>query len=441
MTAPFEGTGQKLYRRTRAHIPGGTQLLSKRPEMFLPDAWPAYFSRARGARVWDLDGREYVDMSYNGIGANILGAADPDVDGRVKEAIERGVASTLNAPEEAELAELLFELHPWASMVRYARCGGEAMAMAVRIARSSTGREKIAFCGYHGWHDWYLSANLADDRALDGHLLPGLEPRGVPRGLRGTALPFHYNRLDELEAIVEREKGQLAAIVMEPIRSFEPEPRFLRGVRDIADRIGAVLVFDEVTSGFRVNTGGAHLTLGTRPDIAVFAKAIGNGYAMAAVLGIGSVMDAAQSTFISSTNWTERIGPVAALATIRKHRAERVGDHLVRIGRRVKDGWARAAMSSGLALEVSGLDPLGHFEIKTEDRLAARTLFTKLMLERGYLANASFYATYAHDEATVDTYIATCEEAFQVVSKAIEGRTVRDQIGGPVAHAGFGRLA
>ncbi|MBI4082056.1 MAG: aminotransferase class III-fold pyridoxal phosphate-dependent enzyme, partial [Candidatus Lambdaproteobacteria bacterium] len=361
------GTGQALYRKGRGRIPGGTQLLSKRPEMFLPEQWPAYYARAKGAEVWDLDGRRYLDMCYSGIGACVLGFADPDVNAAVRGAIDAGSMATLNAPEEVELAELLCELHPWAEMARYARSGGEAMAIAVRIARAAAGRDKVAFCGYHGWHDWYLSANLAEEHALDGHLLRGLEPKGVPRGLTGTALPFRYNRLDELEAIVAVHGKALGAIVMEPVRDHEPAPGFLAGVRAIADRLGAVLVFDEITAGWRLNTGGAHLLYGVTPDIAVFAKAISNGYPMAAVIGTEQVMQAAQTSFISSTCWTERVGPVAALATIRKHRERSVPKHLVRVGKAVQDGWRAAAARTGLAIEVSGIPPLGHFALSCEN--------------------------------------------------------------------------
>ena len=258
--------GAELYARARRRIPGGTQLLSKRPEMFLPEQWPSYFSRAAGAFVWDLDGRQYLDMSHNAIGANVLGAADPDVDAAVVNAIRDGIAATLNAPEELELADLLCELHPWAQMVRYARTGGEAMAIAVRIARARTRRDVIAFCGYHGWHDWYLAANLAEEQALDGHLLPGLSPVGVPRGLTGTALPFRYNQLDELEAIVAKHGPNLAAIVMEPTRDTPPADGFLAGAKRLAREAGAVLVFDEITAGMRLTTGGGHLILGVTPE-------------------------------------------------------------------------------------------------------------------------------------------------------------------------------
>jgi len=436
----MNGTGQRLYAKAKTRIPGGTQLLSKRPEMFLPEQWPSYYNRAHGVEVWDLDGNKYIDMSYNGIGACILGAADPDVDAAVKAAIDAGSMSTLNAPEEVELAELLCELHPWAEMVRYARCGGEAMAIAVRVARARTGRDRVAFCGYHGWQDWYLAANLADDRALDGHLLPGLEPAGVPRGLRGTALPFQYNHLEELKAIVSQHPGELAAIVMEPIRDHDPEPGFLEQIREIAFEIGAVLILDEITAGFRLNTGGAHLLYGIKPDIAVFAKAMSNGYPMAAILGKSDVMQAAQSTFISSTYWTERIGPAAALATIRKHRRCDVSQHLIRMGTMVQTGWRAAAHQAGLELEIGGIAPLGHFAFPGEQKQAARTLFTQLMLERGFLATGAFYATYAHGDHHVESYLEASQEVFVHVANALEQNTVIAQLKGPVAHIGFRRL-
>jgi glutamate-1-semialdehyde 2,1-aminomutase len=434
-------TGQKLYQKARTRIPGGTQLLSKRPEMLLPDQWPAYYASARGAEVWDLDGNRYVDMSYNGIGACVLGYADPDVDAAVHAAVDAGSMCTLNCPEEVELADLLCELHPWAEMVRYARCGGEAMAVAVRIARARSGRDKIAFCGYHGWHDWYLSANLQAGDNLDGHLLPGLAPAGVPRGLAGTALPFHYNRIDELQEIVARHGSELAAVVMEPVRSQLPQPGFLEEVRELATTAGALVVCDEVSVGWRMNTGGAHLRYGLKPDIAVFAKAISNGYPMAAIIGAGDALQAAQDTFISSTYWTERIGPAAALATIRKHRERRVPEHLQAMGNRLQEGWRAAAEKAGFSITVTGLPPLAHFRIDAPDAQALRTLFTQRMLERGFLATNAYYATYAHQDCHIDAYLAAAGETFAELAQAIEANLVRSLLKGPVAHAGFYRLA
>jgi glutamate-1-semialdehyde aminotransferase len=433
-------TGQELYKKAKARIPGGTQLLSKRPEMFLPENWPAYYSRAKGAQVWDLDGNMYYDMSLNGIAACILGAADPDVEAAVIAAVQAGPMSTLNCPEEVELADLLCELHPWADMVRYARCGGEAMAVAVRIARAHARRDRVAFCGYHGWHDWYLSANLAEDQALDGHLLAGLEPLGVPRGLRGTSLPFRYNHIEELEAIVAQSGDELAAVVMEPIRNVEPIPGFLEQVRQICNRVGAVLVIDEVSVGFRLTTGGAHLVYGVEPDVAVFAKAISNGYPMAAIIGKEEVMQAAQSSFISSTYWTERIGPAAALATIRKHRRCNVPQHLNHIGQMVRDGWRLAAERCGLPIQISGLVPMSSFAIQHEQSQAAYTLFTQIMLEKGFLATRTFDTTFAHQDHLIEEYLQATEDTFEEIAGALRRGTVQTMLKGPVAHTGFTRL-
>jgi glutamate-1-semialdehyde aminotransferase len=362
------------------------------------------------------------------------------VNAAVHAAVDAGSAATLNCPEEVELAEVLCQLHPWAGMVRYARTGGESMAVAVRIARAHTGRDKIAFCGYHGWHDWYLAANLASDDALDGHLLAGLSPAGVPRGLEGTALPFHYNQLDELRNIVSANPSEIAAIVMEPIRSTEPEPGFLESVREIADEIGAVLVLDEITVGFRLAAGGAHLNFGITPDIAVFAKAISNGYPMAAIIGKSEVMESAQNSFISSTSWTDRVGPAAALATIGKLQRENVPQYLADIGNQVKSGWASAALNAELPVSVSGIAPMPHFEFDHGETGPLRTLFTQLMLERGILATTSFYTTFAHRQEHIERYLGAVNEVFPLLAKAVHADSVDNLLEGPVAHSGFQRL-
>ena len=433
-------SGQELYKKARKIIPGGTQLLSKRPEMFLPVQWPSYYSRAKGVETWGLDGTKYIDMSQCGIGACVLGFADPDVDDAVRKAINSGTMATLNCPEEVELADLLCELHPWAKMVRYARCGGEAMAVAVRLARASTGRDKVAFCGYHGWHDWYLSANLAEQDVLDGYMFPGLKPAGVPRSLVGTALPFHYNRIDELDKIVSYHRDELAAIVMEPVKNHDPQPGFLERIREIATEIGSVLIFDEISVGFRLNTGGVHLLYGVEPDIAVFAKAISNGYPMAAIIGIERVMKAAQSSFISSTYWTEKIGPTAALATIRKHRQNNVPRHLINVGERIQAGWRAAADHAGLSVSVTGIPPLSYFSFDYDNGQAIRTLFTQIMLEKGFLATSAFYATYAHRDTHVESYLIAVEEIFRTLSRAIKRGNIEGLLKGPIAHSGFRRL-
>ncbi len=431
--------GIALWNKAKKIIPGGNQLLSKRAEMFLPDQWPSYCEKAKGVEIWDIDGNKYIDMSIMGIGTCILGYADDDVNNAVKKIIDLGSMSTLNCPQEVELAELLLKLHPWAGMVRYARTGGEAMAVAVRIARAHAGRDKIAFCGYHGWADWYISANLANDKNLDGHLLPGLEPKGVPRCLIGTSIPFNYNKIEELENIVSKNKG-IGVIVVEPMRHQEPKDNFLGKVRKIADEIDAVLIFDEITSGWRMRVGGIHELFGVRPDIAVYAKAMGNGFPMAAIVGKGEVMDAAQESFISSSYWTEAIGPVASIATINKLIKYNVPSHLCKIGESISEGWKESAKAHGLKIKVMGIPPLTTFAFGGEESQALHTLFTQEMLGRGFLASKSVYVSYCHTKEHVAKYLENVDEVFGMVRKAMDEKKVHSLLKGPVAHAGFKRL-
>lgn len=436
----LNGSGQKLYKKAKKIIPGGTQLLSKRPEMLLPELWPSYYKSARGIEVTDLDGNQFIDMSHNAIGTCIFGAADSDVNTAVIEAVSNGVSSTLNCPEEVELAELLCDLHPWASKVRYARTGGEAMAMAVRIARARSGKDKVAFCGYHGWHDWYLAANLAEDKNLDGHLLPGLSPRGVPRGLKGTSIPFTYNDIQSLEKILIENKGGLAAIVMEPLRYRYPENGFLNKVKQLAIQHDISLIFDEITVGFRLCPGGAHLVLEVEPDIAVFGKAISNGHPMAAVIGSKKLMESSQDTFISSTYWTDRIGPVAALATINKYVSKNVHMHLNELGAYVKGKWTELAAKSGLKVNVGGIDPLGYFQFDYDEANEMRTLFTQEMLRRGYLATGGLYLTYAHNRKNIDCYLEKVQVVFDLISRMYREGNLSKALLKESAHAGFKRL-
>lgn len=435
------GKSQELYSRAKQIIPGGTQLLSKRPEMHLPEYWPSYYSQASGCKVTDLDGKEYYDLSYMGIGSCILGYADPDVDNAVINVIRKGVMSTLNAPEEVELAELLIKLHPWAEMVRYTKTGGEAMSVAVRIARSYTGKDRVLFCGYHGWHDWYLSSNLVQKDALQGHLLSGLSPAGIPYGLNGVSFPFHYNNTEQFLELVKKNENEIGAIVLESIRNYDPTPEFLKAIREVCTKQNIPLVVDEISAGFRNTIGGAHLMLGLEPDIAVFAKAMSNGYPMAAVIGKRAMMDAAQRSFISSTYWTERTGPAAALATIAKFIDTNCHKHLETVGKMVQKGWNTVAEKNGVKIKVYGQPVLCGFSFDYPNPLEAKTLFTQEMLDRGFLATTAFYASLAHSEAIVKKYLEAADSSFAVMAQAISEGKVKERLRGPVCHSGFQRLA
>lgn len=436
------GQGQKLYLEAKEVIPGGTQLLSKRPEMFLPDLWPAYYSRAKGCRIWDLDGKEYIDVSYMGIGANVLGYADDEVDAAAKEAVENGGMCTLNAPEEVYLAKELVRLHPWAQSVRYAKAGGEAMALAVRIARAYTKKDIVLFCGYHGWHDWYLSANLSDKDALNDQHIAGLEPLGVPSGLAGTNRPFHYNNIDEFYDLMCRYEGSIAAVVMEPVRNDYPENDFLNKIREMTEKAGIVLVFDEITAGFRICAGGSHKQLGVEPDLAVFGKGMTNGYPLSAVIGRREVMEAAQGTFISSTFYTERVALAAALKNIELYQKYRVWEKQMEYGEMVQEGWKQKAVKNGLKIEVGGILPLGHFNIiGREDALVYKTFFIQEMLKHGYIASNAFYTSYAHSADIINRYLDCVDLVFSKIAGIDKrGEDVRAYLEGPVCHSGFGRL-
>jgi glutamate-1-semialdehyde aminotransferase len=434
------GKSQDLYIKAKRIIPGGTQLLSKRPEQLLPDYWPAYYKKAKGYKIWDLDDNEYIDTSYMGIGANILGYADDDVDMAVKHVIDTGNMTTLNAPEEVELAEKLLQLHPWATMARFARTGGEAMMISVRIARAATNRDVVLFCGYHGWHDWYIAANLSDDSALDGQLIPGLRPSGVPRFLKGTSFPFSFNNKEEYKSLIEKYKGNIAAVVMEPIRNIEPENGFWEYIQFETKKNEIPLIIDEVTAGWRLNLGGAHLVYGITPDIAVFAKGISNGYPMAAIIGNKRYMDAAQDSFISSTYWTERIGPAAALATINKMEKYNIQEHLVNLGKMVQDGWATIAKEHHIEIHISSIYPLSHFEFGEPDPLVLKTLFTQEMLAKGFLATNSFYCAFSHTESLVLSYLENVNNVFHLIKMSIKNGTSKKILKGPVCQSGFKRL-
>jgi glutamate-1-semialdehyde 2,1-aminomutase len=431
-------SGQKVWSRAKAVIPGGSMLLSKRSEMFLPEGWPAYYSKAKGIEVTDLDGNRYFDFATMSVGACSLGYGNEAIDRAVKGAIDDGVMSTLNSPSEVDLAEKLVAMHPWSSMARFARSGGEANAIAVRIARAHTGKDKIAICGYHGWHDWYLAANLNTESNLDGHLLPGLDPAGVPRGLIGTTVPFEYNDSDALEVLLK--SGEFAAVKMEVSRSVGPKEGFLEKVRELCDQYGALLIFDECTSGFRASFGGLHLNFGVAPDLAMFGKALGNGFAITAVLGTEPVMQSAQSTFISSTFWTERLGPVAALATLKEMESTRSWERISATGASIKTIWGKVFRDADLDITIGGLDALPVYALNYDHWPVLRTLIIQEMLKRGFLTTSAFYSSTAHTHEHIESYANALSEVVQILKKNMDPKMALDLLDGPVAHTGFKRL-
>lgn len=432
---------ETLYRHAKERIPGGTQLLSKRPEMMAPDLWPAYHRTAHGCEVTDLDGRHYYDMTTCGIGSCMLGFADPEVTEAVVKAVRDGSMSSLNCYEEVELADRLCEIHPWASQVRFTRSGGEAMAVAVRIARSTTDRSDVAVCGYHGWSDWYIAANLGDSNNLRNMLLPGLDAYGVPQELRGTTRTFAYDDREAFLELIKTHGNKLAAVVMEPMRHHAPPPGFLELIRTECEKHGILLIFDEITIGWRYCFGGSHLKIGVTPDIAVVAKALGNGHPIGAVFGTAEAMAGVNRSFISSTYWTERVGPAAALATIAKMVKTDAASYVNAFGFKMMNLWAELGARHRLKVRItSEVGCLGTFAFEYPNANAIRTLYTQLMLERGFLAGCAIYPTLAHTDGVLAKFAAAADPVFAELAAIVAENRVEASLRGPVAHTTFQRL-
>jgi glutamate-1-semialdehyde 2,1-aminomutase len=431
--------GESLYKRAKQIIPGGNSLLSKRPEMFLPNGWPNYYSSANGIRITDLDGNSFLDFSIMGIGTNTLGYGDSHVDEAVLRTVKSGNMSTLNSPEEPHLAEVLLDLHRWAGGVKFARTGGEANAIGIRIARAASGKDGVAICGYHGWHDWYLSSNLSSSGALDEHLLSGLSTLGVPQKFAGLTKAFRYGNFEEFERAIQ--DSQIGTVMMEVSRNFEPDLKFLKHVRERTLELGKILIFDECTSGFRENFGGIHLKHNIEPDLIMLGKALGNGYAINAILGKKDIMSFAEKTFISSTFWTERIGPTAAIATLQRMRAVESWKILGENSQYLRDGMARLFKSLNIPVSFSGLLPLISFQIKHPDFQAIKTLITQEMLRRGYLAGNLIFVSTLHTPDASDEYLHNMEQVLNKISGVIhDNQPVESLLNYPVSHSGFQRL-
>ena len=429
--------GQKYWKRAQNIIPGGTMLFSKNPDLFLPNKWPAYFSKTKGCKVWDLEGNVFNDISYMGVGTNILGYNHPKIEEQVIKTIKSGTMSTLNSIEEILLAEKLISMHPWAEMVRLTRSGGEANAVSIRIARAASGKDKIAVCGYHGWHDWFLAANINNKSNLNEHLMRDVSAKGVPKNLRNSIFTFSYNNFEELKAIVE--KNDIGVIKLEVKRNQEPKNNFLQKIRSLADQKNIVLIFDECTSGFRETFGGLHKLYKVNPDIAIFGKALGNGYAINAVIGKRSVMESVQSTFISSTFWTERIGPTAALETLKIMENIKSWQIISNIGEKIKNNWKTISKKNDIKVNISdGIKALPNFSFESKNNLLYKTFITQEMLKYKILAGNSVYCCIEHNDKILNRYFNILDVIFLKIKKMqITNKDINSYLKSPICISGL----
>ena len=407
--------GQKYWIRAQEIIPGGTMLFSKNPDLHLPKLWPAYFSKSNGCKIWDLNKKQFYDMHLMGVGTNILGYCNKSVDKKVLELVKRGNLSTLNSVEEIKLSEKLIDLHPWAEMSRFTRSGGEANSVAIRIARAYTNKDNIAICGYHGWHDWYLSTNINNKNNLDHHLMNNLPVKGVPKKLKNTVFPFEYNNFNQLEKIVKSKN--IGVIKMEVQRNVKPKNNFLQNVRKLADSRNIILIFDECTSGFREHYGGIHMKYKVFPDISIFGKALGNGYAINAIIGKKDIMKAVNNTFISSTFWTERIGPTAALQTLETMNNLKSWKVISNIGKKIQNNWKKIAKQNSIKVNIFGLDAIPNFSFNSKNHNLYKTFISQEMIKKNILASNVVYTSISHKNKILEKYFNVLNDTFYKISR------------------------
>ena len=405
--------GINLYKYAKTLIPGGTTLFSKRSELYLPNKWPAYFKKTNKINVWDLNGNKYLDM-FCAVGTSILGYGNERVNKSVLKNIENGNMSTLNCPEEVSLAKTIIKHHSWSSMAKFTRGGGEANALAIRIARSFTKKKNIAFCGYHGWHDWYLSANINSKNNLDQHLMSGLNYDGIPQNLKNTSFPFPYNNFEYLLKLVK--KRNIGIIKMEVMRNIEPQNNYLKKIRKLCNEKKIILIFDECTSGYRENMGGIHLKFKVNPEIAIFGKALGSGYAINAIIGKRKIMKKAENTFISSTFWGERIGYSAALSTIKEFKRLNVFKKIDNNGKLIKSIWLNLSKKHNIKIKIKGSNAIPSFEF-VKNHTKRKTFLTQEMLKNKILATNMIYITIFHNKDNIKKYINILDKIFYDISK------------------------
>jgi len=412
-----------LKSRAEALIPSGTQTFSKGPTQFVQGVAPVFLARGQGSHVWDVDGNEFIDYPM-GLGPVILGHGYPVVVEAVARHLREGMAFSLPHPLELELAELLAHVVPCAEMVRFAKNGSDATTGAVRVARAYTGRDVVACCGYHGWHDWYVSTTTRKS--------------GVPVAVAELTVPFAYDDLTSLERIFAEHPGQVAAVIMEPVGVVPPSPRFLRDVRDLTHRHGAVLIFDEIVTGFRLALGGAQEYFGVVPDLACLGKAMANGFPLSAVVGARDIMKLFDEVFFSFTFGGETLSLVASVATITELREKNVIGHLWEKGRQLKDGYNVLARQFGLEqyTECVGFPPRTVVTFRDAaggDPLILKSLFQQECLLRGVLFGGGHNVCYSHDDADVHHTLRVYRTALEILADAVRAGDVAPRLkGAPV---------
>ena len=421
--------GYRLWLEASKIIPGGNSILSKRPERYASKIWPTYFKKAKGCEIWDLNNKKFYDFAQMGIGVSILGYSNKELNNYIKKKIDKGISTTLNSYEEVDLAKKLLKLNPGFNGVKFARSGGEAMAVAIRLARSlKINNQYIAFSGYHGWFDWYLATNLQTKNNLNEHLIPGLDTVGVDKKLKGSIYPFSYNKTEELKKLIKKNK-KIGIIVVESARYDYPEKQFVKNINKICKENNLILICDEITSGFRINGTGAYKKIGFKPDIVVYGKGLGNGFPITAIVAKKKIINKAQKSFISSSNWSERVGFCAALKTIEIIEKKKIWKHLDIIGKQIREGWLKIFKKYNLKISVSNFLPLLTMKLNygSKNNLIL-TYYTQEMLKKNFLVSSSIYISHTHSKKIVKRYLYESDKIFKKISILLKHKKIKKEI-------------
>jgi glutamate-1-semialdehyde aminotransferase len=389
--------------------------MSKSPTQFVQGVSPIYLERGQGAHVWDVDGNEYVDYPM-ALGPVLLGYAEPAIDDAVRRQLDDGITFTLMHPLEVEVAERIVALCPGVEAVRFGKSGSDAMSAAVRAARATTGRDHLLVAGYHGWHDWYIGTTT---RSL-----------GVPDVVRSLTSTFAFNDLDDLERALGEHKGQVAAVILEPAGLDVPAPGFLQGTVELARAHGAVSVFDEIITGFRLAPGGARQRYGVTPDVSCYGKALGNGMPISAVGGTWAVMRAFEDVFFSGTHGGEALSLAAARAVLDTIADGTVLKEIEDRGQRMLDGITELIARHGVAdrVRVGGEPQRSVVAFADDDQLVVRSWVQQTLVEQGVLFNGSMFICARHVDDDIDRALAAFDTALAALA---DGADVSGLLKGP----------
>lgn len=413
---PLITKSDEYYARALGLIPALTQTLAKGPGQYVKGVAPKYLQRGKGSHVWDVDGNEYIDYNM-AIGPLSLGYCYERIDNAIKAQLDEGITFSMMHPLEVEVAELIREVVPNAEMIRYSKTGADATSAAVRLSRAFTGRTKVLCCGYHGWHDWYISVT---DRN-----------RGIPRAIRDLSFTINYN---DLQSVIDSIDEDTACVILEPIVFEAPKDNFLHKLKDVCQQNGSLLIFDEMWTGFRLALGGAQEYFGVQADLVCYSKAIANGMPISVLAGRKDVMQLCEKDiFFFTTFGGETLSLAAAKATIHELRDKRVPDYLVRQGHKLKDGYNAIAKELGMDYtSCNGFDcrTIVTFDAKAGNPLEMKSLLQQEMIKRGILWGGFHNMSYSHSDSDVAYTLSAYREALPVLEKAMQEGNVRKYLRG-----------